>query len=63
MKQKDGSYLWVHDIGRKVTADDGREAIISVLIDISSDVQNRMKLLEETSRDYLTGVYNRKGGA
>ena len=22
-----------------------------------------MKLLEETSRDYLTGVYNRKGGA
>lgn len=63
VKKKDGGYLWVHDVGRKVTADDGREVIISVLIDISSDVQNRMKLLEETSRDYLTGVYNRKGGA
>ena len=63
IKKKDGSCLWVHDVGRRITTDDGREAIISVLIDISSNVQNRMKLLEETSRDYLTGVYNRKGGA
>ena len=32
VKKKDGGYLWVHDVGRKVTADDGREVIISVLI-------------------------------
>ena len=63
VKKKGGGYLWVHDVGRKIMSYDGREAIISVLIDISSDVQSRMKLLEETSRDYLTGVYNRKGGA
>lgn len=63
VKKKDGGCMWVHDVGRKIVADDGRDAIISVLIDISSDVQSRMKLMEETSRDYLTGVYNRKGGA
>lgn len=63
VKKKDGSYLWVHDVGRKIVADDGRDAIISVLIDISKDVQHRMKLMEETARDYLTDVYNRKGGS
>ena len=60
--KKDESYFWVYDIGRKVVADDGRIAVISVLIDVSNDVQNRMKLKEESATDFLTGVYNRKGG-
>ena len=35
MKKKDGSYIWVHDTGRQVVAEDGRHAIISVRIDIT----------------------------
>lgn len=62
VKKKDNGYLWVYDVGRKITADDGRKAIISILIDITGDVKTRMKLIEESEKDFLTGVYNRKGG-
>lgn len=36
MKRRDGSYLWVHDLGRGVTAENGKPAIISVCIDITA---------------------------
>ncbi|MBT9778881.1 response regulator [Clostridium sp. MCC353] len=36
MKRRDGSYIWVHDLGREVTAENGRPAIISVCIDITA---------------------------
>ncbi|WP_130862754.1 EAL domain-containing protein [Bacilliculturomica massiliensis] len=36
MKKKDGSYIWVHDLGRQMTAEDGRAAISSVCIDITA---------------------------
>ena len=36
IKRRDGSYIWVHDLGREVTAENGRPAIISVCIDISA---------------------------
>lgn len=36
MKKRNGSYIWVHDIGRKVTAENGMPAIISVCIDITA---------------------------
>ena len=36
MKKKDGSYIWVHDIGRCVTAENGHPAIASVCIDITA---------------------------
>ena len=62
VRRKDGSSFWVYDVGRKITAADGRSAIISVLLDISGDVQRRKKLEEESETDFLTGVYNRKGG-
>lgn len=62
VKRKDGGHFWVYDIGRKIIAEDGRSAIISVLIDISKDMKKRKQLMEESLRDYLTGVYNRKGG-
>lgn len=61
MRRQDGSYLWVHDIGRKAVWDDGRAAVISVLIDISNQVDERKKLELESGVDALTGVYNRKG--
>ncbi|WP_040197142.1 response regulator [Candidatus Soleaferrea massiliensis] len=36
MKRQDGSYIWVHDLGREVTAENGKPAIISVCIDITA---------------------------
>lgn len=62
MKKKDGSYFWVHDIGRKTVAADGRDAIISVLIDVSQQVSTKARLEYAALSDPLTGVFNRKGG-
>lgn len=62
VKRKDGTSLWVYDIGRKLIAEDGRPAIISVLVDISESVRVKKNLIEESNRDFLTGIYNRKGG-
>ena len=36
MKRRDGTYLWVHDLGREVIAENGKPAIISVCIDITA---------------------------
>lgn len=62
MRKKNGSYMWVHDIGRRTLAADGREAIISVLIDISRQVQTQEHLQSEAVTDHLTGICNRRGG-
>lgn len=59
---KNGSILWVYDIGRKIITSEGRAAIISIVIDISENMRIQNHLLEESIRDSLTGVYNRKGG-
>lgn len=60
MKRKDGSDMWVHDIGRKTVADNGREAIVSVLVDISEQVCAQNDLQKAVDKDSLTGLYNRK---
>lgn len=62
MKCKDGSDLWIHDIGRKTMTDDGREAIISVLVDVSEQVSTNKNLQKEANKDPLTDLYNRKAG-
>lgn len=62
MKRRDGSDMWVHDIGRKTVADNGREAIISVLVDISAQVNAKKDLEKAADKDPLTGLYNRKAG-
>lgn len=62
MKKKDGSYMWVHDIGRRTVAADGRDAIISVLTDISQQIETQLFLEQAAISDPLTGIYNRKGG-
>ncbi len=61
MKRKDGSYFWVRDIGRRTVAADGRDAIISVLVDIDQQVRIKNDLEYEVIRDALTGIHNRKG--
>ncbi|WP_129701612.1 response regulator [Anaerostipes caccae] len=35
IKKKNGSYIWVHVVGRKMTAENGRPAVSSVCIDIT----------------------------
>lgn len=62
LRKKNGSYIWVHDIGRRTVAADGRQAIISVLIDISQQVYTQLYLEHEAVTDPLTEIYNRKGG-
>lgn len=36
MRRRNGSYIWVHDLGREVTAENGKRAIMSVCIDITA---------------------------
>lgn len=62
MKKKDGTYLWVQDIGKKTMDGQGRTAIISVITDISEQMVTRRKIEREISRDPLTGIYNRRSG-
>lgn len=62
LKKKDGSYIWVYDIGKKIKTMDGRDAIISVIVDVSESTKTINFLKEENIRDQLTGIYNRRGG-
>ena len=61
MKKRDGSYFWVHNIGRMTIAADGRSAIISILTDISQQVRTKNCLEFEAFNDPLTKLYNRRG--
>ena len=54
MKKKDGTYIWVHDIGRKVAAENGREAIASVCLDIT---------LQKQAQEEVMHLYNNIPGA
>ena len=45
MKKQDGSYIWVHDLGREVTAENGRRAILSVCIDITAQKKAQAEIL------------------
>ena len=54
MKKKDGSYIWVHDVGRRMTAENGRPAISSVCIDIT---------LQKQAQNEVLHIYNNIPGA
>ena len=58
--RSDGSLLWINDMGRKITTEDGRDAMISVMTDITPRMEREAKLKAEASTDPLTGLYNRK---
>lgn len=62
MKKKDGTYIWVYDIGKRTMDSNGKSAIISVITDISEQILKKKKMEKEMSRDALTGLYNRKSG-
>ena len=44
MLKKDGSDIWVYDKGRRIVTEDGRKAIISVCLDISTQVRAESEL-------------------
>ena len=44
MRRRDGSYLWVNDMGRKAVSDSGREICISTIRDITDEVEHRQEI-------------------
>lgn len=54
MRKKNGNYIWVHDIGRRIQAEDGRDAIMSVCIDITE---------LKTAQDEVMRLHNNIPGA
>lgn len=54
MKKKNGSYIWVHDLGRLVTAENGSPAIASVCIDITA---------QKIAQEEVLRLYNNIPGA
>lgn len=54
MKKKDGSYIWVHDLGRTIITEDKKAAIISVCIDITA---------QKKAQDEILNIYNNIPGA
>lgn len=62
MMKKDGNFVWVYDRGRVITTQDGRRAVISLIVDISENVRIKNNLFVESVTDPLTGLYNRRGG-
>ncbi len=51
MRKKTGEYIWVHDIGRSVTAENGKPAIMSVCVDITA-----LRIAQEDRRQLLNTI-------
>ena len=62
IRHKDGHYMNVYDIGKKMITPDNKELIICVLYDMTENVRLKESLIRESNYDALTGVYNRGGG-
>ena len=46
MRKMDNSYIWVHDVGQMIRAENGRDAILSVCYDVSKQVQAQKQLAD-----------------
>ena len=57
---KNDRLIWVNDIGRKIITNDGREAMISIMTDITEQLKREEMLKYEAGYDSLTGLNNRK---
>ncbi|MDO4548120.1 MAG: PAS domain-containing protein [Clostridia bacterium] len=52
LRKKDESFIWVHDVGKRMTAADGRPAITSVCYDITAEKEHANlinRLIEDTN--------------
>mgnify|MGYP003278076745 CR=1 FL=1 len=47
IKKKDGSYIWVNDVGKEGHSEDGRNVCLSVVRDITVEVESRQRLEEQ----------------
>ncbi|WP_343209524.1 PAS domain-containing protein [Anaerolentibacter hominis] len=57
--KKDGSYIWVNDVGKKGISEDGREVCISVIRDISTEIEARERLEQQAEEQKRQAVrYN-----
>ncbi len=54
MKKKDGTYIWIHDVGRTTSDENGREAVTSVCVDITK---------QKKAQDEVIYIYNNVPGA
>lgn len=61
IRHKDGHYIPVYDIGKKMITPDDKEVIICVIYDMTEDAKLKELLIRESSYDALTGLYNRRG--
>lgn len=57
---KGGRIILVNDIGKKIVSESGRDALLSVITDITEQAERERLLAEEAARDSLTSLYNRK---
>ena len=62
IRKKDGTYLPVYDVGRKIVAPDKRELVVCVLFDMTENRNLLDVMKQESFTDELTGLYNRRGG-
>ena len=61
IRHKDGHYIHVYDIGKKMITPDNKEVIICVIYDMTEEEKLKRVLMQEASYDALTGLYNRRG--
>ena len=47
MRKKDGSYIWVNDVGKLGRSEDGRDICLSVVRDITVEIESRQRLEEQ----------------
>lgn len=57
---KNNRLIWVNDIGKKIITKDGREAMISIMTDITERKERETQLCNYAERDSLTYLYNRR---
>lgn len=50
MLKKDGSYIWVKDVGKKTLSKDGRDVCLSVIRDISVEMEAHKYLKQQAER-------------
>lgn len=61
IRHKDGHYIYVYDIGKKMVTPDNQEVIICVIYDMTEEAKLKNLLIQESNYDALTGIYNRRG--
>jgi len=61
IRHKDGHYIYVYDVGKKMVTPEGKEVIVCVLYDMTEEAKLKKILIHESNYDALTGLYNRRG--